>query len=100
MQGRPNESGWLPLQLWECGNLLVFAEADVRGDSSLALVNRDDCSPKAKHFATRLVFVRGILQDERRGVKLDSVATVDNEADLFTKGLGKSQQQIQQLSAK
>ncbi len=70
--------------------------------SSLALVKRDDGSPKAKHFATRLAFVRDILQDERRGIQLNFVATADNQADLFTKGLGKTktQQHLQQLSAK
>ena len=70
--------------------------------SSLALVKRDHGSPKAKHFATRLAFVRDILQNETRAIKLDFVATNDNQADLFTKGLGKTktQQHLQQLSAK
>ncbi len=70
--------------------------------SFLALVERDDGSPKAKQFATRLAFVRDILQDERPGIKLDFSATSGHQAELFTKGLGKAktQQLIQKLSAK
>ena len=65
----------------------------------MALVKRDDGSPQAKHFATRLAFVRDILQDERRGIKLDFVATADNRADVFKKGLVKTkmQQHLQRL---
>ena len=44
--------------------------------------------------------MRDILQDKKRGMKLDFVAAAHNEADLFTKGLGKTktQQNLQQLS--
>ena len=70
--------------------------------SCLALVKRDDGSSKAKHFATRLAFVRDIMKDETRGIKLDFVATTDNPADLFTKGLVKTKNQhhLHRLSAK
>ncbi len=68
----------------------------------MALVKRDDASLISKHFATRYPFVRDIFEDERRGIKLDFVATADNQADLFAKGLGKTkaQQFLEQLSAK
>ena len=70
--------------------------------SSLALVKRDNGTPKAKHFATRLAFVRDMLQNTTRAIKLDFVTANDNQEDLFTKGLGKTntQQHLQHLSAK
>ncbi len=48
---------------------------------SLALVQKDEGSPKAKHFATGLAFVGKIVQDERRGINLVFVATANNQAD-------------------
>ncbi len=65
-------------------------------------MNKDDGSPKAKHFATRLGFVRDVLQTERPGIELDFVTTADNQADLITEGLGKTEtkKHFQQLSAK
>ncbi len=65
---------------------------DVRSDllQQGTLVKWVDGSPKLENSATRLAFVRQILQDKRHGIKLDIAATAVNQADLFTKGLGKT----------
>ena len=66
--------------------------------SCLALVHKESSSNKAKHFATRLEFVKNSLQ----GIRLDYIPTGDNMADLLTKGLGKMKtlKHRDQLSAK
>ncbi len=56
--------------------------------SPLALVKEVAGRIKAKRFFTRLTFVRYNPQDVTPGMKLDFVATTDNETDLFTRGLG------------
>ena len=67
--------------------------------SCLALVKKEsNNSNKAKHFATRLEFVKESVKD----IELDYVASADNMADLLTKGLGRSETERHrdQLSAK
>ncbi len=47
----------------------------------------------AKHFAPRLALVRVILREGTRDIKLNFMATADNQAGQFTKGLGKMKTQ-------
>ena len=68
--------------------------------SCLALATRDDNSAKTKHFATRMAYVREIVKNQ--SIDLKFIASGDNCADIFTKGLGKTktQQHLARLSAK
>ena len=55
--------------------------------SCLALATRDDNSAKTKHFATRMAYVRETVKNQ--SIYLKFIASGDNCADIFTKGLGK-----------
>ena len=68
--------------------------------SCLALATRDDNSAKTKHFATRMAYVRKTVKNQ--SIDLKFIASGDNCADIFTKGLGesKTQQHLARLSAK
>ena len=57
--------------------------------SCLALVLKDDGSYKAKHFATRVAFLKDTVKCREHGIDLKFVSSADNMADLFTKGLGR-----------
>ena len=67
--------------------------------SCLALATRDDNSSKTKHFATRMAYVRETVKNQ--SIDLKFIASGDNCADIFTKGLGKTktQQHLARLSA-
>ena len=67
--------------------------------SFLALTTRDDNSTKTKHFATRVACVRATVKNQ--SIDLKFIASGDNCADIFTKGLGKTktQQHLGRLSA-
>ena len=67
--------------------------------SCLALATRDDNSAKTKHFATRMAYVRETVKNQ--SIDLKFIASGDNCADIFTKGLGKTktQQHLARLSA-
>ena len=67
--------------------------------SCLALATRDDNSAKTKHFATPMASVRETVKKQSIDPKL--IASGENCADIFTKGLGKTktQQHRAQLSA-
>ena len=67
--------------------------------SCLSLATRDDNSTKTKHFATRMAYLRETVKNQ--SVDLKFIASCDNCADIFTKGLGKtrSQQHLGRLSA-
>ena len=67
--------------------------------SCLALATRDDNSAKTKHFATRMAYVRETVKNQ--SIDLKFIASGDNCADIFMKGLGKTktQQHLARLSA-
>ena len=67
--------------------------------SCLALATRDDNSAKTKHSATRMAYVRETVKNQP--IDLKFIASGDNCADIFTKGLGKTktQQHLARLSA-
>ena len=67
--------------------------------SCLALATRDDNSANTKHFATRMAYVRETVKNQ--SIDLKFIASGDNCADIFTKGLGKTkmQQHLARLSA-
>ena len=54
--------------------------------SCSALVHRDDDSAKTKDFATRTAYVRDMMKNQ--SIDLKFIASGDNCADIFTKGLG------------
>ena len=65
--------------------------------SCLALSSKEDNSAKTKHYATRMAFIR---EEVKKGIiKLKFVATGDNPADLFTKGLGRLKTNLHRTSA-
>ena len=68
--------------------------------SYLALATRDDNSAKTKHFATRMAYVRETVKNQ--SIDLNFIASGENCADIFTKGLGKTktQQHLARLSTK
>ena len=70
--------------------------------SCLALISEDDGSYKAKHFATRLAFLKDTVKCSVHRIDLKFVPSADNMADLLTKGLGriKTIQHTKGLSAK
>ena len=67
--------------------------------SCLAIATRDDTSAKTKHFATRMAYVRETVKNQ--SIYLNVIASGENCADIFTKGLGKTktQQHLAWLSA-
>ena len=67
--------------------------------SCLALATRDDNSAKTKHFATQIAYLRETVKNQ--SIDLKFIASGDNCADIFTKGLGrtKTQQHLARLSA-
>ena len=79
-------------------------QTTILGDSQscLALVLKDDGSYKAKHFATRLAFLKDTVKCREHGIDLKFVSSADNIADLFTKGMGrlKTIEHTKGLSAK
>lgn len=69
--------------------------------SCLALVTKDDNSQRAKHFATRLAFIKDTVRNKSNRIELTFVPSAQNQADIFTKGLGKTKtaQHLEGLSA-
>ena len=67
--------------------------------SCLSLATREDNSPKTKHFATRMAYVRETMKNQ--SIDLKFIASGDSCTDIFTKGLGKTkaQQHLARLSA-
>ena len=59
--------------------------------SCLALATRDDNSAKTKDFATRMAYVQETVKNQ--WIDLKFIATGENSADIFTKGLGKTKTQ-------
>ena len=67
---------------------LIFCDSQ----SCIALVNNEGRCRKAKHFATRVHFVRDVSVVQKE-VQICYISTTENVADVFTKSLGKAKHQ-------
>ena len=77
----------------------VATTSFMESQSCLVLATRDDNSAKTKHFATQMAYVRETVK--KQSIDLKFIASGDNCADIFTKGLGrtKTQHHLARLSA-